>query len=634
MSYNIRDGIPESELPRKMPSSSAEPRYVEGGRSFRAPAGSWASGADIAVIHNRIDGVDGDVEQLGDRVGDLEAGQSAGQLVLTSWSELSAIPTTAEGHRGAQVIGDAGTHTDPVTGTSVQNAGQYVEREDGWEWVRADALALKADKSELATKAERAEVEALGIRRDQIEWSHVFANEDETEFAGGFEAEGARWRVFEALLPSTTTVATSDDDDVGVTLLDKLLPAGVVAEEMPPELGAVFAVLSEDRTRIKFLIPDNDDPIFARVTTAVQAESVVTGSITAESLADGLIDTLAPPRWAVDERGTSPGREVVLENLTTGSRRVLPGDDVHSPAIEGSAVTFTESGERKYQPLTGGPVGPVWPSARLTFFGDSLTAAAGGISDVGTALGISTVNRASSGYASLDIAVRQGGAVLAVTVNGGTIPASGAVEVTVTPATGFSAYVNGWYTGTLAGVPGVLERSVSTGQWTFTRSASGSATACPPGTPFVSAWALDAENDVQCLWMGRNDVGRPGWSNIPALLDACISRMRPLHKRFVVVSVTNGQTEGIGSGNYNAIVAHNEYLAEKYGERYYDLRSDFIQNGLDVAGISPTSDDLAAIAADKPPPSLMYDNVHPTSVGYNVQRTLFANWLTSKGYFI
>ncbi len=573
------------------------------------------------------------VDPLNGRMDVIEDGQAAGQKVYRTWSELSAI--TGSAGVGAQVIDDTGTHTDPVVGGTVANTGQYVWNESpaGWRWVRPDALPLKADKSELATKAGRAEVEALGIRRDHIEWSHVFTNDDETECAGGFESKGARWRVFQALLPSTTTVATSDDDDDGVKLLDKLLPAGVVAEQMPPELGAVFAVLSEDGTRIKFLIPDDDAPIYARVTSAVEAEGVAPGSITEESLAEGVIDTLSTPRWAVEERGTSPNREVVLENLTTGARRVLPGDDAHSPAIEGSAVTFTESGERKYQLLTGGPVGPVWPSPRLAFFGDSLTAAAGGISAVGTVLGIPTVNRASSGHASLDIAVRQGGAVLAVTVNGGTIPASGAVEVTVSPATGFSAYVSGWYTGSLAGVPGNLGWNVSTGVWTFTRTSAGAATACPPGTPFVSAWALDAEDDVQCLWMGRNDVGKPSWSNIPALLDACVSRMRPLRKRFVIVSVTNGMTETAGTTNHAAIVAHNAYLASKYGGRYYDLRTDFIQNGLTVAGVTPIPADLAAIAADSPPPSLMYDNVHPTTQGYNVQRQLFANWLTAKGYF-
>ena len=86
---------------------------------------------------------------LVERIGALEAGQAAGQIVVTSWDDLAAIATTAEGRRGAQVVGDGGTHTDPVSATSVPNAGQYVETVDGWQWVRGDLLAGKADKADL-----------------------------------------------------------------------------------------------------------------------------------------------------------------------------------------------------------------------------------------------------------------------------------------------------------------------------------------------------------------------------------------------------------------------------------------------------------------------------------------------------
>jgi hypothetical protein len=102
----------------------------------------------------------------------------------------------------------------------------------------------------------------------------------------------------------------------------------------------------------------------------------------------------------------------------------------------------------------------------------------------------------------------------------------------------------------------------------------------------------------------------------------------------VVISVTNGTSEGIGTANYSKIVAANAALSQIYGEFFYDLRADFIQNGLATAGITPTSDDLAAIALDRPPPSLMSDSIHPNTAGYGAQKVLFAAWLTSKGYFL
>lgn len=86
------------------------------------------------------------------RLSDLEAGQAVGQIVARTWSELSGM--TGSVGAGAQVISDAGTHTDPVVGGTVANAGQYVWSASpaGWRWVRADALPLKADATALAAE--------------------------------------------------------------------------------------------------------------------------------------------------------------------------------------------------------------------------------------------------------------------------------------------------------------------------------------------------------------------------------------------------------------------------------------------------------------------------------------------------
>jgi len=83
----------------------------------------------------------------------LAAGQSAGQLVYRTWPELSAV--TGSVGVGAQVIGDAGTHTDPVVGGTVANAGQYVwsASPPGWRWVRADLLPMKADATQVEALA-------------------------------------------------------------------------------------------------------------------------------------------------------------------------------------------------------------------------------------------------------------------------------------------------------------------------------------------------------------------------------------------------------------------------------------------------------------------------------------------------
>src|SRR5690606_41371238 len=99
-----------------------------------------------------------EVESLSDDVDAIRDGQAAGQLVYRTWAELSGV--TGSVGEGAQVISDAGTHTDPVVGGTVANAGQYVWSESpaGWRWVRADSLAMKADEIGRASGRERVQI--------------------------------------------------------------------------------------------------------------------------------------------------------------------------------------------------------------------------------------------------------------------------------------------------------------------------------------------------------------------------------------------------------------------------------------------------------------------------------------------
>jgi len=61
-----------------------------------------------------------------------------------SWTQLQADTSRDLGF-AADVIGDEGTHTDPVSGDTVPNSGQYRWTGSAWEFLRADMLASKAD---------------------------------------------------------------------------------------------------------------------------------------------------------------------------------------------------------------------------------------------------------------------------------------------------------------------------------------------------------------------------------------------------------------------------------------------------------------------------------------------------------
>lgn len=126
------DRIDEASLPLVDAAPTDEGRAVRNGKSIRFPLSSLPPSS---AVQSQLDA--------------LADGQAAGQLVYRTWAELSAV--TGSVGDGAQVISDAGTHTDPVVGGTVSNAGQYVWSASpaGWRWVRADALALKADKAAL-----------------------------------------------------------------------------------------------------------------------------------------------------------------------------------------------------------------------------------------------------------------------------------------------------------------------------------------------------------------------------------------------------------------------------------------------------------------------------------------------------
>jgi hypothetical protein len=67
-------------------------------------------------------------------------------IVLPTWAALNAITGVKVGQR-AEVISDAGTHTDPVVGGTVANSGvfSWSSSPAGWQWLDAQAKANQTD---------------------------------------------------------------------------------------------------------------------------------------------------------------------------------------------------------------------------------------------------------------------------------------------------------------------------------------------------------------------------------------------------------------------------------------------------------------------------------------------------------
>lgn len=68
-------------------------------------------------------------------------------IEFPTWAAASAAAGAGQvpQNRQVAVIGDAGSHTDPVSGLTVPNSGRYVMVAAGLEWRSADVLSQKAD---------------------------------------------------------------------------------------------------------------------------------------------------------------------------------------------------------------------------------------------------------------------------------------------------------------------------------------------------------------------------------------------------------------------------------------------------------------------------------------------------------
>jgi hypothetical protein len=114
--------------------------------------GTITTGVKFVALNNGLNGnvtmnalsefVGGILEDSGipAEVSALSAGQSSNAIYAATWADLSSVSGTFQG-QGAFVTSDTGTHTDPVSGETVSNSGQYRWTGSAWQWLRADTLS-------------------------------------------------------------------------------------------------------------------------------------------------------------------------------------------------------------------------------------------------------------------------------------------------------------------------------------------------------------------------------------------------------------------------------------------------------------------------------------------------------------
>lgn len=380
-----------------------------------------------------------------------------------------------------------------------------------------------------------------------------------------------------------------------------------------------------------------------------------------------------PMDWAVDllsnriisRRGISSGW--VIPELDSGS---LYAVDIRSgqrtlitaaaaprnayPTGTGAIVFTTDNGVMAWTP--DGQVRPAFATTATMFgLGDSLTAevANGGngywLEQLGSTMGVAVRNLGIAGQTTTHLAIRWGALPLMLTVTGGSIPASGPVNVTASSPAATYAYPASttWsMPGTIAGVHGSLlyGPNASPWQWTFTRDTTGSAVPVSGVAQFLPDPAHDAPTKVAtdtdrttmgAYWGGRNNLSTFDLAVVQRDDTAIMAMMGAAFPKTLILGVTTTTTEDRGSAGYANAAAVNAWRASQWPDQFVDIRRWLVDNGLallSAQGITPTASDLARVSFDNIPNSLHTDSTHFTQATQRQIGDHIADLVAAKGW--
>lgn len=129
---------------------------------------------------------------------------------------------------------------------------------------------------------------------------------------------------------------------------------------------------------------------------------------------------------------------------------------------------------------------------------------------------------------------------------------------------------------------------------------------------------------VTVLFVGTNGTNVDGSHTVDDAIAVINSMIKHLHNdKYVVMYYTQGTTKD----------ADETKLLKEYGNKYMPYRPSLIKYGLNMSGITPTTQDNIDIQNGNIPISLRSDGVHLNANGYTVIGKLLADRIKSLGYF-
>lgn len=424
---------------------------------------------------------------------------------------------------------------------------------------------------------------------DDPVWAVVDSN---GHIALGVKADGSV-RVYKLDLASITD-GTIETVKLSATVQSQLVAAGI---------GTMLTVTTEASGYL-WAVTDSA----GRIALGVKTDGTVAGKFAPTSAAPTVLPEIS---------GSTPSRKLWTLNHTTGVRTLVTASGDPRDAVEDNgAILFTDdTGRRAY---TGGLIVPAYPDRTVvSCWGDSLTKDCGIPEWLDANLAATVANKGASGQTADEIAIRQGGYTLQLSVSGGSIPTSGGVTVTTAQSFVLSTAAFS-QAGSLAGVPGTLSRADGSSTWTFTRTTGGSAVAVAGATPFTSDDATTYQSSLVIIAAGRNDHNVMDVNthasvvaaSVVAAHDAMVARLRTYHVEYLILG-TCTPTDGVkGTYHYLRLRAINDALAARFGNRFCSYQNYLATQCITDLGITPNGSDTTAMAGDTMPPSITINAGH------------------------
>lgn len=331
-----------------------------------------------------------------------------------------------------------------------------------------------------------------------------------------------------------------------------------------------------------------------------------------------------PPGITASRRATL---EVIAPDINTVTHRLHPsaGTTYYVRVMESRfGPVFTDW---QAVDMAGGPT-PDW-----VHWGDSLTdsdslGADSWVSKLSTLTGRDHMNQGWSGQHAAQVAARHGGNPSLMTVNGGTIPASG-TSVGVLSATAQRSMPVGeqqptrQVPGTLGGRTGYLHDGGVSGEDGFFMPTEGTAATSAPGKQVFTPTGDRGLNRIATIWVGTNDMwsGSHTPAQIAYMIQQMIDHQSTRAKRVLVLTIPRRANYPAGTQPGEKVTAINAMLTAAFPTQIVDVAGYLMSDQAATdAGITYSADDLADIANGVTPRvfRLPADSVHFNALGASI----------------